>query len=801
MNVSLNWLSNNLDLEGLSVSEISDMLTFAGIEVEGIEERGVSTDKVVVAQIVSAEQHPDAEKLKVTKVDVGDGSLHQIVCGAKNYKVGDKVPCALPGAVLPGNFEIKVGKLRGIESCGMLCSASELGMPDKVDGLMILDPSLPLGKPMRELVSSDVLIEVEITPNRPDLLSHWGMAVELAAITGRSLKPAPVNTLREMKEAGSSVILESDLCPYYTATRIKGVKVQESPEWLQEKLLSIGLHPINNVVDITNYVLHELGHPLHAFDAACVKGGIVVRQANEGEEILALDGQTYKLLADDILISDAEGQALAIGGVMGGESSSVTESTQDIILESAWFNSSSVRRTSRRLALSSDSSYRFERGTTIFGANKACALATKLLVEICGGEAETTVFSGELIQPSLVVPYDFALLDQMTGCAIPHDEARGILSRLGLTEKNEGWVIPPWRLDLTRSADLSEEVVRVFGLDKIPARMQSVFVEASSVDTAYDYQMSLRQRLVGAGFYETQTIKLIAEESLDGTIAQAKDALALKPMIPGDQIRVALPLSEDHAVLRPSLIPGLVSVAVRNSRQGAQSLRFFEMGKTFRNAGGGKAKDIEVEVLALFMAGTLNEKTWSRSSSAVIAAEDLLAVLSLLMPKASVTLVPSKRAGFAQSADIQVNKKPVGCFARMSLARCRELGLPLGCFVAELELKKLQDIALAPMKAQELPLYPGSSRDVAFELPLSLANAQVEKALESVKEPLLVEYGCFDVFTDPTGEKLAQDRKSVAYSMTYRSKDRTLKSEEVEAAHQNVLNHLVKSVKGLTLRF
>ncbi len=800
MNVSLSWLSRHLDLENLSIGEISDMLTFAGVEVEGIEERGVSTDLVVVAQVMEAVPHPDAEKLKVTKVDVGDGTLHQIVCGAKNYKVGDKVPCALPGSVLPGNFEIKVGKLRGIESCGMLCSASELGMPDKVDGLMILDPSLPVGKPIREIFGSDTLIEVEITPNRPDLLSHWGVAVELAAITGRALKQEPVGELRATEPAGEVVLLQTPACSCYLATRICDVKVGDSPEWLQDALLSIGLRPINNVVDVTNYVLHELGHPLHAFDAAKVRGGLVVRQAVEGEKILALDGKEYALNEQDTVIADGNGAPLAIAGVMGGELSGVTGETRDIILESALFQSSSVRRTSRRLGLSSDSSYRFERGTTLYGMSRACALAVKLFEEVCGGRAETTLIAGSDQQEKVVVPLDFALVDQIGSGSIPHDAARGILSRLGLKEGEMGWTIPAWRLDLTRPVDLLEEIVRVYGLDKIPVRFCGTFMPASAVDKAYDFQMKLRQRLAGMGFYEAQTIKLIAGTSLEGTIAQVGDSLTVKPLLPGDVISVSLPLSEDHAIMRPSLAPGLLSVAVRNSRRGASSLRFFEMGRTFRNMGGGKARDIETDMLGLLMGGSLAPVCWSRKEVAEAAAEDVVAVLEQLLPGRAVKLVPSKRDGFVQTADIQVNGKPVGVFARLGLSRCRELDLPKGVFLAELELKKLQDIASAPVRAADLPQFPGSSRDAALDVPATTTNAQIEKALESLRQPLLVEFSCFDVFTDPSGQKLAVDRKSMAYTFLYRSPERTLKGEEVDAAHEMVLNHLSKTIKGLAFR-
>lgn len=801
MNVSLSWLSRLIDLDNLSIEEISDMLTFAGIEVEGIHEQGVSTDLVVVAQVVEANQHPDAERLKVTKVDTGSGTLHQIVCGAKNYKVGDKVPCALPGAVLPGNFEIKVGKLRGVESCGMLCSASELGMVDKEDGLMILDPSLALGTPIRDIFGHDTLVEVEITPNRPDLLSHSGMAVELAAITGRTLKTDPVPALRPVEKNPEAIQIQTPNCPYYTATRITGVKVQDSPEWLQTALTSIGLRPINNVVDITNYVLHQVGHPLHAFDAAKVTGNLVIRQAEEGEEFRALDEKDYTLSSQDMVISDDSGAPLCIGGVMGGLDSGVSDSTTDIILESAWFRASTIRGTSRRLSLSSDSSYRFERGTTPYGLSRSCALAVKLIEELCGGKAETTLCAGSDEVALNIVPFPMESLDQMTSSSIPHGEASSILTRLGLKETPEGWITPPWRLDLPRTCDLLEEVIRVYGLDKIPSRFQSLFVEASPLDNAYDFQMKLKRKLSSMGLYEAQTIKLIASQSIEGTIAQVSDSFPVKPLIPGDIIKVALPLSEDHSIMRPSLSPGLLATAVRNSHRGARQLRFFELGRTFRNMGGGKAPDIESDTLGILMAGPLFDSSWSRGDSPITAAEDVLAVIEQLVPGHAVRLIPSKqREGMAQTADIQVDKKPVGIFGRLSLARCRELDLPEAVYLVEIELKKLQEVASSISKASDLPLFPGSSRDAALDVPADTTNAMIEKALESIRQPMLVEHSCFDVFTDPTGQRIAADRKSMAYTFLYRSSEKTLKGEEVDAMHKQTLDHLEKSIKGLSFR-
>ncbi len=831
MNVSLNWLASYIDLEGLGTQQMADMLTFAGIEVEGIQERGVTTDLVVVAQVMEKTPVEGSDHLNVCMVDAGEGSLRQIVCGARNYKVGDKVPCALPGAVLPGGWEIKDGKLRGVESRGMLCSASELGLPDKEHGLWILPADYEIGTPVRNFVGTDTIFELEITPNRPDLLSHWGMARELAGITGRKLKADPASAAMgavETKPAGDFITLSApDICPLYTATRIKGVKIGPSPEWLADRLVAIGLRPINNVVDITNYCLFELGHPLHAFDAAKLTGGLNIRRAAEGEQFESLMGETYTLKSDDVVISDTSGSALALGGVMGGLNSGVTAETTDIVLESAWFARSNIRFTSRRLALGSDSSYRFERGTSPWNVLRAAARATQLILECAGGTAEPVLVGGQA--PCLVpeenalnatvveqgsdakiyyaldqVQLDWKELDVMTNGSIPHTEATTILKNLGLKniDGRGTWDCPPWRLDLKRSCDLLEEVVRVYGIDNIPATNTAIYVEESAHDRASDYRMALSRKLAGAGFWEAQTFKLIAAESIDPTIASVENALPIKPLMDGDIIRVSLPISEDHSTLRPSLAPGLISVAARNINQGLEVLRFFECGRVFRNTGGGKGKDIETEVLGIFMAGKVGPASWADTKPAGAGFEHIRAVLDILVPKATITLVPAKqtRENAAVGADIQINNQACGYFARLSLAKCRALGLPMESYYAELDLRKLQQVATAPYKAADLPQFPGSSRDASLDVPAATRHADIMKAVEAAKQKLLVSTGLKDVFCDPTGEKLAADRKAMTYTFLYRDGKKTLTAAEVDAAHKTVLDALAAKVKGLNFR-
>ena len=522
---------------------------------------------------------------------------------------------------------------------------------------------------------------------------------------------------------------------------------------------------------------------------------------------------------------------------MGGEESGVTDATTDIILESAWFKPSSVRATSRRLALSSDSSYRFERGTSAWNVLRGSVRAVELILRLAGGTASKTYVAGApvpnpahecmpscghpdgptAIFPSLkqgkgatvtnelgFVKLPWKALDQISGGSISHEEGARILTGLGLMQvpdAPEYWLIPPHRLDLTRSCDLLEEIVRVFGLDGIPSRFCGPFVPESPVDAAYNFQMRLRRKLAALGFYETQTIKLIASESADGSIAQVKDALPVRPLQEGDIIRVALPLSEDHSVLRPAHTPGLIAAAVRNSNQGASVLRFFELGRVFRNTGGGKGRDIETDTLGILISGDRSPRSWADPRPEQSSFEDLLAVMEVLAPGRRFTLTPAKpREQAALGADVQLDGKACGYFARLSLARCRELGLDKPVYVAELDLRKMQEILTAPVKAAELPQFPGSSRDAAMELPLSTPNADIVKAIEAAREKLLVSYSCFDVFTDPSGQKLPSDRKSIAYTFLYRDPAKTLTAAEVDAAHQRVLKSLTDKVKGLSFR-
>lgn len=799
MKVSLSWLSTHIDLSHLSLQDLSDLLTFAGIEVEGMEQKGVNTDLIVVGQIAESVQHPDADKLSVCQVDVGQGAPRQIVCGAKNFKVGDKVPVALPGAELPGGFQIKEGKLRGVASLGMMCSGRELGLSDDHAGLLILDPDAPVGTAIRDLIEPDVLLDLEITPNRPDLLSHLGLARELAALTGLPLKGDAHHTTADLKTRAATadeIRLDApEACPLYTARVIRGVKVGPSPEWLQKRLHSIGLRPINNIVDVTNYILMEMGQPLHAFDLAKLDGGIVVRRAAEGETLLALDGQTCTLTPDDLVIADPT-KPLAIAGVMGGEDTGVTASTTDILLEAAYFSPSGIRRTARRLSLHSDSSYRFERGVDpqqVIGASEAAA---RLIHAIAGGQAEDTLrVAGSA--PALVgeVELDEARARQLLGIpSFTADEGHGILEKLGLIKLSatghvSRWQIPSYRLDLQRPVDLIEELARVLGLDRVPSRFRAAFAATDTADRAYDHLMTLRHALVHRGFHEAQTLRLISQ-------AQLGEALGAAPPkgLESAAIPVKNPLSEDHTHLRPSLVPGLIATAALNLRQSAAQLRFFEAGRVFLALP--KNHTREEERLAILLSGPVAPSSWHAREPRPADFYDLLGLIQNLTGP-GVAIEPKaidNPPSFLLTSELRQSNRLLGWIAQLHPARARTIDARHPVYVAELLPSALRQLQSGPARFEELPRFPAITRDIALECPQDITHAQILAALQKARPALLTGIDLFDQFRDPSGQKLAADRKSLAYTLTYRAPDRTLEAAEVDAAHAALLTALEKTL-------
>ena len=491
MKFSVNWLREFVDLPN-NPEEIAELLTRAGIETKNIETRGAKIDKVIVSQIIASSRHPNADRLTVCEVDDGSGMKRQIVCGATNYKVGDKVPLALPGAKLPNGTEIRKSKLRGVESEGMLCSPIEIGLGEDASGLLILSPDARIGAPIGDLFPADTILDVEITPNRGDLLSHFGLAREIAALTGKKLKLMPPEVTLDIKRSGVTIAATRE-CPFFSARKIDNVKVGPSPQWLRAKIESVGIRSINNIVDISNFVMLELGQPTHAFDADKLRGSINVRLARDGEKFLALDGKTYELKPDNCVVADQE-RAIGIGGVMGGEETGVTDSTKNILLEAAYFLPSSIRRTAHNLSLPSDASYRFERGVDPDMILRASHRATELIREIAGGTpAEEIHVAGKLPADPANVSLSYEKCDRVIGVAIKPKIVDEILTRFGLkktrsTSKSATWKIPSFRRDLQRDVDLIEEVVRAYGIDKIPGTTRGRFMPTSPADRSHDLE-------------------------------------------------------------------------------------------------------------------------------------------------------------------------------------------------------------------------------------------------------------------------------------------------------------------------
>jgi len=764
MKISLNWLRDYVAWNG-SVDELVTLLTSTGLEVADVATRGVDFPKVVIAQILESSQHPNADRLSVCKVDDGSGQPRQIVCGAKNYKVGDKVPLALPGAVLPGDFKIKTGKLRGVESEGMMCSAKELGIAEDAQGLLILPPDAPIGKPISELYPADTTLELEVTPNRGDWLSHVGVAREMAAFTGTSVKRPEVQ-VAETAEAKDFVSLQApDLCAFYSVRRIRNVQVGPSPQWLRERLEKIGLRAINNVVDITNYVMLELGQPLHAFDASKVQGGIVVRVAQEGEKFRALDGREYTLSAGNLVIAD-HSRPVALAGVMGGEDSGVTATTTEVLLESAIFDPASVRRTARALDLHSDSSHRFERGVDPRGILVASARAAALIAELAGGEAESVVLvAGNLPEAPAPITLNHGRCRTLLGLAVEDSVICGALAGLGLTLAGEAegsttWQIPSYRGDLIREVDLIEEVSRVVGMEKIAGRLSAIPAEPGEADARYDFQMALRCKLVALGLSESRTSALISQSML------WQDLPAL---------RVKNPLGEDQAFLRTSLLPGLLTAVARNIRQGAKTIGLFEVGRTFQ------AKETEeTGALGVALFGRASKASWRGGDDRPLDWHDARGVLETLAGPHRLVKSPASEP-LALAAEVFSGDHRIGTIGQLSPAAARSMDAEAPVIVIELSVDALRQIGKGP-SYQEIPKFPAVTRDLAIVCPLTLSYSEIEAVLLGAKEELLAGVEPFDVFTDATGEKLAADRKSVAISLTFRTSGRTLSGEEVNAA-------------------
>ena len=782
MKVSLRWLREYLSLDR-TADDIADALTFTGVEVEGVEHRGVKLDKVLVAQIDAFEPHPNADRLSVCRVNDGSSVPRQIVCGAKNFKAGDKVALALPGAILPDGTRIKTSKLRGVESEGMLCSAKELSLAEDAAGLLILSADSPIGQPIADIFPPDTVLELEITPDRPDLLSYFGIARELAAIF--ELAPPAAIAIRteagEIRRDPGEVRIEApDACPFITFRRIRNVRVGPSPDWLRSRLESAGLRSINNIVDVTNFVMLETGKPLHTYDLAMVEGGVQVRFARPGEELLALDGKKYLLKSDHLVIADQR-KALGLGGVMGGEETGVTERTTAVLLESAYFSAGLIRRISRGLDLISDASFRFERGIDPESVIPASLRATDLILELAGGETDGPfLVAGEKPAAGAVVTLRPERCAEILGTASP--DPRQLLPRIGLKPLDGNrWQIPSYRLDLKHEVDLIEEVCRLSGIQRIQGRVLSRATPGSEMDRQHDDLMQIRRRLAGLGLFEARSLTLVDDSAARETLAPVSELMRLRN-----------PLVEDHQVLRPSLVSGLVRAAARNFSRGADSVSLFEIGRIF-----GPGEDQESTSLGILLSGERVPKTWNRSA-VVFDLFDLKGLLQVVAGQ-EVRFERKDPTSFAALVCqiVSVDGKPFGHAGQVRPSLAREFGARGPVVIAELGLRPSAE--RKSFKFRPLDRFPAITRDIAFLVPIDLKFSSVLDTLRSGREPLLVDVRLFDLFVDLAGERIPVDEKSMACSLTYRSRDRTLTQSEVNAAHQRLKSLLVERL-GVKLR-
>jgi len=774
MKFSVNWLREFVDLPK-NPEEIAELLTRAGVETENIETRGAKIDKVIVSQITASSRHPNADRLTVCEVDDGSGTKHKIVCGATNYKVGDKVPLALPGAKLPNGTEIRKSKLRGVESEGMLCSPIELGLGEDASGLLILSPDAKVGAAISELFPAETILDVEITPNRGDLLSHFGLAREIAALTGKELRaPGPLRTADTTARGVKISALRE--CPFFSARKIDNVKVGPSPQWLSGKIESVGVRAINNIVDISNFVMLELGQPTHAFDADRVRGDINVRLARADEKFLALDGKTYSLNAHHLVVADQE-RAVGIAGVMGGEETGVTGSTKNILLESAYFLPASIRRTARELNLPSDASYRFERGVDPEMVLRASARATELIREIAGGmPAKEINVAGKLPVNPPDVSLSYEKCDRVIGITIKSKTIDEILSGFGLRKmsaaKTAKWKIPSYRRDLQRDVDLIEEVVRAYGADKIRGTDRSRFTPASLTDYAHDLESAWRQRLIAVGLDEVRTSKLLSRERF----AFSESAIELRN-----------PLSEDHVALRPSILVGLLGVLDRNIRAGAERVAIFEIGRTFIPPSGKEERHLGI----LLWGNVASAPNWRSPQRRSLDLFDLKGALECVAPNLSFRA--GKFPDLALTVDVFSGDQIIGFGGQLSPAKSTAPG-PV--FVAEVHADLLFMREKLATKFREIEKFPAVTRDIAMIVPEETSHQKILRAIEEPREPLLESVELFDLFS---GGEIGAARKSLAYRLTYRDRSRTLTNEEVTAAHAKIRERLRRDL-GAELR-
>jgi phenylalanyl-tRNA synthetase beta chain len=800
MKIPYGWVREFVDVE-LTAEQAAEKLVNAGLEVPSVTAVAPELRGVVVGEIEAIERElgeSQGHRLVVCRVSTGRERF-SVVCGAPNARVGLRAAFAPPGATLPGGRAIAVAKIRGAESQGMLCSERELGLGEEHEaGLLALDADAPLGADLvAHLGLDDRVLEIEITPNRPDCLSVLGVARELAALTGRRLRP-PAIAPRETKPAARTLarlrVEAPDLCPRYTVRVIGGVRVGPSPAWMAARLRACGLRPISNVVDVTNYVLWELGHPLHAFDGDRVTDAtFVVRRAQAGERFTTLDGQERALDEAMLVIADPA-RAIGLAGVMGGANSEVGAGTTRVFLESAYFAPASIRRTSRALGLRTDAAYRFERGADIEGLVDASARAAQLIAELAGG----TVAGGMIdAYPRRRKPVRVRLrlsrVERVLGIAPTRPQARRILSGLGLAVRDRGHdldvEVPSFRRDLAMEDDLTEEIIRVWGYDKIPSTLLSgTTVEVARESDRLRQEGVARRALVGAGLVEAVAY----------SFTDPARVASLRASDDPEPVALLNPLSQDASLLRAHPLDGVLGVVATNRRRQQADVRVFEIGRTYARAAGGDTGTVEPRWAAVALAGARHDPAWHGDGGAVDVydakgyAEHVLAAFGVPVS----TRVGGRLGGFepdSHASLVTETGEVVAEFGEVAAAARAHFGIDAPVFTAAVALDRLP-VQPAPPRYQPLPRFPSVQRDMAFAIAEpALAVATVQAAIARAAGPLLREVAVFDVFRLPDGAR------SVAWRLTFQADDRTLTDGEVNAIHGRVADGVSQEL-GITLR-
>ncbi|RPH68411.1 MAG: phenylalanine--tRNA ligase subunit beta [Myxococcaceae bacterium] len=790
MKVSVEWLSEFVSPLP-APEELARRLTRAGLEVEGMERPAEALRGVVVARITAAAPHPGAEKLTVAQVEAG-GERLQIVCGAKNFQVGDLVPLATVGTTIPGGPTIQRASLRGVESHGMLCSGRELGLSDDASGLLILPEDLVPGTPLASALGlEDTVLEVNVTPNRGDALSHLGVGREAAAVLRVPLQ----RKLRVPAESGAPVsdairieIADPVGCPRFTARVLESVRIGPSPAWLRRRLERCGVRSISNVVDVTNYVMLELGQPMHAFDLDRIQGGLLrVRRAREGEPLITLDGKQRTLVADDLVIEDVRG-AQSLAGTMGGADTEVGEKTTRVLLEAANWDPGTIRRMARRHQLHSEASHRFERGVDRSVLPEVLDHAAALMAELSGA----SVRRGRIdVYPRPAEPRTVALgpddVEGLLGAPVLEEEVRAILSSLGFVAESGGrWRVPGWRSDVERPEDLVEEVARVRGYEHIPSFLPASSGSLPPEPAWVEVERRIRGALSGAGFDEVVNYSFVDPDVLPWVTPRAVEKLGTSV----GAVTLRNPLTPQQAVMRTTLLASLLPNVAYNLRHQPESLRLYEIGRAYlRDPHGGK--DLRpVAEERLHVGGVL----WGRGDDFADAKGAVEAILSALSAD-ELTCRLARVAPFhpRATAEARVGEVVLGWIGEVHPLVAEHLELPRGVFAFELEFAALEKVARLSPQFRPLPRYPAVLRDLAVVVPVSMEAAEVRAVIREVGQPLVEDAALFDVYT---GAPLPDGQKNLAFALTYRSEERTLRDDEVQEAHRRIVEEVQRRLGG-----